>query len=60
MTSVGQHSYFKPSKAVRTGGAISMNDSSADLRYRLHRAWREVESMDPGGNNNNSLKLATY
>eukprot|EP00983_Pelagomonas_calceolata_P080494 1155170-Pelagomonas_calceolata.AAC.1 len=27
-----------------------------DLRYRLQGAWREVESVDPGGNSN---KLAT-
>eukprot|EP00983_Pelagomonas_calceolata_P059058 1145760-Pelagomonas_calceolata.AAC.1 len=44
-------------EAVRIGGAISMNDFSAGMRYRLQGAWREVESVDPGGNSN---KLATY
>jgi len=44
-------------QAVRSGGAISMNDFSADLRYRLQGVWREAESVDPRENNN---KLATY
>eukprot|EP00983_Pelagomonas_calceolata_P050352 1141943-Pelagomonas_calceolata.AAC.1 len=43
--------------AVRSGGAISMNDFSADLRCRLQGAWIKVESVDPGKNNN---KLASY
>eukprot|EP00983_Pelagomonas_calceolata_P044004 1139122-Pelagomonas_calceolata.AAC.1 len=45
------------STAVRSGVAISMNDSTADLRYRLQGVWREAESVDPRGNNK---KLATY
>jgi exonuclease III len=44
-------------QAVRTGGAISINDFTADLRHRLQGVWREAESVDPRGNNN---KLATY
>eukprot|EP00983_Pelagomonas_calceolata_P024603 774881-Pelagomonas_calceolata.AAC.1 len=43
-------------QAVRSGGAISMHDSSADLRYRLQGVWRAAESVDRRGNNN---KLAT-
>eukprot|EP00983_Pelagomonas_calceolata_P000552 18378-Pelagomonas_calceolata.AAC.1 len=45
--------------AVRSGGAISMNNSNAELRYRLQGVWREAdsESVDPRGNNN---KLAIY
>eukprot|EP00983_Pelagomonas_calceolata_P052350 1142817-Pelagomonas_calceolata.AAC.1 len=31
--------------AVRSGGAVSMNDLSADLRYRLQGVWREAESV---------------
>eukprot|EP00983_Pelagomonas_calceolata_P002223 75313-Pelagomonas_calceolata.AAC.1 len=45
--------------AVRSGllrGAISMNDFSADLRYRLQGGWREAVLVDPKENNN---KLAT-
>eukprot|EP00983_Pelagomonas_calceolata_P063430 1147717-Pelagomonas_calceolata.AAC.2 len=42
---------------VRPGGAISMDDYSADLRYRLQGVWREAESVDLRGNNS---KLATY
>eukprot|EP00983_Pelagomonas_calceolata_P038033 1136647-Pelagomonas_calceolata.AAC.1 len=34
-------------QAVGSGGAISMNDCSADLRYRLQGVWREAESVDP-------------
>eukprot|EP00983_Pelagomonas_calceolata_P059584 1145978-Pelagomonas_calceolata.AAC.1 len=44
-------------QAVRSGGAISMNDFSADLKYRLQGIWREIESVDLRGNN---IKLATY
>eukprot|EP00983_Pelagomonas_calceolata_P003919 126566-Pelagomonas_calceolata.AAC.2 len=44
-------------QAVRAGGAISINDFSADLRYRLQGVWREAEFVDPRGNDN---KLATY
>eukprot|EP00983_Pelagomonas_calceolata_P090798 1157464-Pelagomonas_calceolata.AAC.1 len=49
-------------QAVRQGGAISMDDFSADMRYKLQGVWGEAESVDhprddPRGNNN---KLATY
>eukprot|EP00983_Pelagomonas_calceolata_P006300 208810-Pelagomonas_calceolata.AAC.1 len=44
-------------QAVRSGGAISMNEFSADLRYRLQGVWRKAESVDPRGNNN---KLVSY
>eukprot|EP00983_Pelagomonas_calceolata_P014198 453335-Pelagomonas_calceolata.AAC.1 len=43
-------------QAVRSS-AISMNDSSAVLGYRLQGVWREAESVDPRGNN---IKLATH
>eukprot|EP00983_Pelagomonas_calceolata_P066352 1148991-Pelagomonas_calceolata.AAC.2 len=46
MISAGQP--FNPS--------ILANDLSADLRYRLQGVWREVELVDPRGNN----KFATY
>eukprot|EP00983_Pelagomonas_calceolata_P005499 179199-Pelagomonas_calceolata.AAC.1 len=57
MTSAGQRSSFKPSRAVSSERAISKDDSTADLRYRLQRVGREAESVDPGGNNK---KLAVY
>eukprot|EP00983_Pelagomonas_calceolata_P062696 1147398-Pelagomonas_calceolata.AAC.3 len=44
-------------QTVRSGGAISMNDFSANSRYRLQGVWREAGLVDPRGNNN---KLATY
>eukprot|EP00983_Pelagomonas_calceolata_P105985 1159185-Pelagomonas_calceolata.AAC.16 len=44
-------------QAVRSGGAISMNDFSADLRRRVQGVWIEAKSVDPRGNSN---KLATY
>eukprot|EP00967_Tisochrysis_lutea_P020944 scaffold23755_cov20-Tisochrysis_lutea.AAC.1 len=37
--------------AVRSGGAISMNDVSADSGYRLQGVWRKTESVDPRGDN---------
>eukprot|EP00983_Pelagomonas_calceolata_P121422 1160800-Pelagomonas_calceolata.AAC.7 len=43
--------------AVRSGGAISIDDFSADLRCRLQGVWKEAEFVDFRGNNN---KLATY
>eukprot|EP00983_Pelagomonas_calceolata_P124022 1161063-Pelagomonas_calceolata.AAC.1 len=39
------------------GGAISMNDFIANLKFRSQGVWREAELVDPRGNNN---KLATY
>eukprot|EP00983_Pelagomonas_calceolata_P108956 1159508-Pelagomonas_calceolata.AAC.1 len=44
-------------QALRSEGAISMNDFSADLRYRLQGVRREAELVDPRGNSN---KLAIY
>eukprot|EP00967_Tisochrysis_lutea_P026605 scaffold30705_cov17-Tisochrysis_lutea.AAC.1 len=54
--------------AVRSGGAISMNDFSADMRNRLQGVWREAElvtvdprvvpmGQHPRGHNN---KLSTF
>eukprot|EP00983_Pelagomonas_calceolata_P112662 1159903-Pelagomonas_calceolata.AAC.7 len=44
-------------QGCESGGAISLNAFSADLRYRLQGVWREFESVNLSGNNN---KLATY
>eukprot|EP00983_Pelagomonas_calceolata_P028982 908618-Pelagomonas_calceolata.AAC.1 len=44
-------------QAVRSGSAISVNDFTAYLRYRLQGILRGAESVDPRGNNN---KLDTY
>eukprot|EP00983_Pelagomonas_calceolata_P046100 1140005-Pelagomonas_calceolata.AAC.2 len=37
------HSFEIFEQAVRSGGALSMNDFRADLRHRLQGVWREAE-----------------
>eukprot|EP00983_Pelagomonas_calceolata_P049242 1141416-Pelagomonas_calceolata.AAC.1 len=43
-------------QAMRSGGAIPVNDSTADSRYRMQGVWC-AELVDPRGNND---ELATY